>query len=111
MRLFQPIEPRPQSDIKIGMTIYTPRYGTVQINALYTSEAEAKKAGYLFQTDYESNRTFDIVEGVHNVLGLLNGPCATIPSEYAAVVAVDCIPETAAKLQAEYHKANSRGRA
>lgn len=100
---------RPQSDIRCGMTIYTPRYGTVQITKLYTSEAEAKKNGYLFQTGYESNLIVNMVEGIHNVLGQLHGPCATIPSDYAAVVAVDCIPEEATRLREKYYKANIQG--
>ena len=39
--------------MKIGVLIYTPRFCTVQIAAIFTSEAEARKSGYCEPTYYK----------------------------------------------------------
>lgn len=92
-----------QKEIKTGMYIHTPRFLTVKIKDLYTSEAAAIAAGYQEPTHYEWQDGQYIVEGVHNVLG----KCLDLYTmEFAAVVAVDAMPETAAKLREEFRRAN-----
>lgn len=92
-----------QKEIKIGMYIHTPRFLTVKIENLYTSEAAAIAAGYQEPTHYEWQDSQYIVEGVHNVLGK---SLDLYHMEFAAVVAADELPENAARLQEEFRRAN-----
>ena len=43
--------------MKIGDLIYTPRFCTVQIAAIFASEAEARKSGYCEPTYYKGEYT------------------------------------------------------
>lgn len=92
-----------QKEIKIGMYIHTPRFLTVKIENLYTSEAAAIAAGYQEPTHYEWQDSQYIVDGVHNVLGK---SLDLYHMEFAAVVAVDELPENAARLREEFRRAN-----
>ena len=57
------------NNIRVGMRIHTPRFLTVTIDALYTSEAAAMADGYVEPTHYEWQDLGYIVEGVNNVMG------------------------------------------
>ena len=41
--------------MKIGDSVYTPRFCTVRINAIFATEAEARAAGYCEPTYYKGD--------------------------------------------------------
>ncbi|MBD5169538.1 MAG: hypothetical protein HDT20_05405 [Oscillibacter sp.] len=42
-----------KSEMKIGESIYTPRFCTVKVTAIFAEEAEARRCGYTEPTYYE----------------------------------------------------------
>lgn len=74
--------------IRAGMRVETPRFCTVEVEKLYTSESEAKRDGYTVSTDYQYG--YIVVEGVHNVLG---HQIDMYHMTFCAVVAADVMPE------------------
>ena len=60
--------------MKIGDSVYTPRFCTVRINAIFENEAEARAAGFCEPTYYEGDHVI-----LGKVLDMYSREFAAVP--------------------------------
>ena len=61
--------------MKIGDSVYTPRFCTVRINAIFENEAEARAAGFCEPTYYEGDHVI-----LGKVLDMYSMEFAAVPT-------------------------------